>query len=168
MPVSTLQNAASRRALASKNRSVKCTAQYSPNHGLQQFAAAAAVSVSLLAAAPAFADGVSFVSSSNSKAVASPVHVEFAVDGLTVRPAADGLIPGTGHFHVYVDVPAAQQPGEGEAIPFDDAHKHFGKGQTTADLELASGKHTLTLAFANALHESYGPAYMQSIEVNVK
>lgn len=50
--------------------------------------------------------------------------------------AADGLIPGTGHFHVYVDVPAAQQPGEGEAIPFDNAHKHFGKGQTAADLEL--------------------------------
>jgi hypothetical protein len=52
--------------------------------------------------------------------------------------AADGLIPGTGHFHVYVDVPAAQQQGEGEAIPFDDAHKHFGKGQTAADLELDS------------------------------
>jgi hypothetical protein len=55
--------------------------------------------------------------------------------------AADGLIPGTGHFHVYVDVPAAQQPGEGEAIPFDDAHKHFGKGQTAADLELDSVSH---------------------------
>lgn len=48
--------------------------------------------------------------------------------------AADGLIPGTGHFHVFVDV--AEQPDEGEAIPFDDAHKHFGKGQTAADLEL--------------------------------
>jgi hypothetical protein len=35
-------------------------------------------------------------------------------------------------------------------------------------LLLAQGKHTLTLAFANALHESYGPTYMQSIEVNVK
>jgi hypothetical protein len=167
----------------------------------------------LLTAAPAFAEGVSFVTPSNGKAVSSPVHVEFAVDGLTVRPAgkpaaadqqaqnsllkhmiqattplamycdsayftvassiqvlaeqitsvmhvaftiysihfticpetvvvvvvsaaADGLVPGTGHFHVYVDVPASQQPGEGEAIPFDDAHKHFGKGQTAADLEL--------------------------------
>lgn len=39
----------------------------------------------------------------------------------------------------------------GEAIPFDDAHKHFGKGQTGVDLELAPGKHTLTLQFANAL-----------------
>jgi hypothetical protein len=48
--------------------------------------------------------------------------------------AADGLIPGTGHFHVFVDV--AQQPQEGEAIPFDDSHKHYGKGQTEADVEL--------------------------------
>ncbi|KAF6250984.1 hypothetical protein COO60DRAFT_1298674 [Scenedesmus sp. NREL 46B-D3] len=166
MPVATLQNAASRPALANRNRSVQCTAQKASS--IQQFAAAAVVSASLLAAAPAFADGVSFVNPSNGKAVASPVHVEFAVDGLTVRPAADGLIPGTGHFHVYVDVPAAQQPGEGEAIPFDNAHKHFGKGQTAADLELESGKHTLTLAFANALHESYGPTYTQSIQVNVK
>jgi hypothetical protein len=49
--------------------------------------------------------------------------------------AADGLIPGTGHFHVFVDV--AEQTEEGEAIPFDYAHKHFGKGQTAADIELA-------------------------------
>lgn len=47
-------------------------------------------------------------------------------------------MPGTGHFHIYVDVPKAEQQGEGEAIPFDDAHKHYGKGQTAADLELSS------------------------------
>lgn len=46
-------------------------------------------------------------------------------------------MPGTGHFHIYVDVPKSEQQGEGEAIPFDDAHKHFGKGQTAADLELS-------------------------------
>lgn len=51
-----------------------------------------------------------------------------------VHTAADGLLPGTGHFHVFVDV--AEQPEEGEAIPFDDAHKHYGKGQTAADIEL--------------------------------
>lgn len=30
------------------------------------------------------------------------------------------------------------------------------------------GKHTLTLQFANALHESYGPKYAKTISVNVK
>jgi hypothetical protein len=47
------------------------------------------------------------------------------------------LVPGTGHFHIYVDVPQSEQQEEGEPIPFDDVHKHFGKGQTAADLELS-------------------------------
>jgi hypothetical protein len=47
------------------------------------------------------------------------------------------VVPGTGHFHIYVDVPKGQQQEEGEAIPFDEVHKHFGKGQTAADLELS-------------------------------
>ncbi len=49
-------------------------------------------------------------------------------------PAADGVIPGTGHFHVLVDLPAAE---EGEALPFDATHLHYGKGQAAADVELA-------------------------------
>jgi hypothetical protein len=46
---------------------------------------------------------------------------------------AEGFIAGTGHFHVLIDQPA---PSEGEAIPFDDAHKHYGKGQTADDVAL--------------------------------
>ncbi len=40
----------------------------------------------------------------------------------------------SGHHHLVIDAPA---PGEGEAIPFDATHLHFGKGQTSADVELA-------------------------------
>lgn len=32
----------------------------------------------------------------------------------------------------------------------------------------AQGEHNLTLQFANALHESYGPEYAKTITVNVK
>ena len=52
---------------------------------------------------------------------------------LRVPSAADGVIPGTGHFHVNIDAPNVE---EGESIPFDDTHKHYGKGQTEVDLEL--------------------------------
>jgi hypothetical protein len=52
-------------------------------------AASTAACAGLLAASPAFAEGVSFVTPGNGKAVSSPVHVEFAVDGLTVRPAGE-------------------------------------------------------------------------------
>jgi hypothetical protein len=32
----------------------------------------------------------------------------------------------------------------------------------------AQGKHTLTLQFANANHQSYGPEYANTISVNIK
>ncbi|PNH07645.1 hypothetical protein TSOC_005881 [Tetrabaena socialis] len=140
------------RACGASRRAVVCQA----SNGFKATAAAVLLSTGL-AVLPAMA-GVSFAGLSGG-AVSSPLHLEFLVDGLSVRPAADGLIPGTGHYHLVVDAPA---PAEGTAIPFDDAHKHYGKGQTSADLELAPGKHTLTLQFANAAHESYGPAYARA------
>lgn len=167
--------------------------------------------------------------------------------------AADGVIPGTGHFHVLID--EDQQYEEGDTIPFDDTHKHYGKGQKDVDVDLQpvrhlhnavrmsstfvavphtalcqgapacvcmlslvvmpdptyntssksmisrspfvanfitcdgsfsscyatpsyaftamhctgslQGKHKLTLQFANALHQSYGPKYAASIMVTV-
>lgn len=86
-----------------------------------------------LNAAPALATGVQF--NNVPSTAASPVHVEMAVDGMEVKPAADGLKLGTGHFHVLIDLP--QSPPEGDVIPFDDMRKHYGKGQTAADIELA-------------------------------
>jgi hypothetical protein len=35
---------------------------------------------------------------------------------------------------VLIDLPAAE---EGEALPFDATHLHYGKGQTAADVVLA-------------------------------
>lgn len=73
---------------------------------------------------------------------------------------------GTGHFHLFID--AEDSYPSGVVIPFDDAHKHYGKGQTSVDIQLPEGKHQLTLQLANAIHESYGPEYAKSIAVNVK
>lgn len=168
-----LHAAQNRPMLQQRARAVHCFASAAPKPSLarklQQFGAAAIVTTGLLTASPALAaDGVFFSTPGSGVKVSSPVHVEMNVKGLEVRPAADGLVQGTGHFHIYVDVPKTEQQGEGEPIPFDDAHKHYGKGQTAADLELSPGKHTLTLQFANALHESYGPKYNSSITVNVQ
>ena len=74
-------------------------------------------------------------------------------------------LAGTGHFHLLID--AEDFIEETTAIPFDDAHRHYGKGQTSIDLELPSGSHKLTLQFANALHLSYGPEYAQTVLVSV-
>lgn len=53
--------------------------------------------------------------------------------GVVHVSAAEGLAENTGHFHVLVDAPA---PAAGEAIPFDETHLHYGKGQTAADVPL--------------------------------
>jgi hypothetical protein len=72
---------------------------------------------------------------------------------------------GTGHHHVIVD--AGPIP-EGDPIPFDAQHLHFGKGQSQAELSLTPGHHRLTLQFADGAHRSYGAALASSIEVWVE
>ncbi len=52
-------------------------------------------------------------------------------------------------------------------MPTDSTHIHFGKGQTNTDLELNPGMHTLTLQFADGLHQSYGEKMSATIEIEV-
>lgn len=73
---------------------------------------------------------------------------------------------GTGHFHLLIDAPESYE--EGVAIPFDDTHLHYGKAQVQADVPLSSGSHTLTLQFANAVHQSYGPEYRKTITITAE
>jgi hypothetical protein len=95
----------------------------------------------------------------------SPVRVAMGVEGLGIRPAGeDPKDQTTGHHHIIVDgepVPA------GTAVPADATHIHFGKGQTHTQLELAPGKHKLTLQLADGAHLSYGPELSTSVEVEV-
>lgn len=111
---------------------------------------------------------VAFINVGDGSTIAAPLHVEMGVKGLTVMPASEGLIEGTGHFHVVVDRAASDKLAAGDVIPFDATHLHYGKGQVFADIDLAPGKHTLTLQFANALHESYGPEERSEVTVTVK
>jgi len=123
----------------------------------------------LLCCSPALASrsdyGVYFVSPAEGATVASPVLLKLGVKGLEVRPAAEGLVEGSGHHHVLIDGPNFVKPG-GD-IPFDATHVHLGKGQTEASLALAPGRHTLTLQFANANHKSFGRGYAKVLHVNV-
>jgi len=106
---------------------------------------------------------VRFVEPVDGATLSSPVKVVFAVEGATVAPAG-ALVAGTGHHHVIID--GAATP-EGTAVPADDTHIHFGKGQTEAEIPLSPGKHTLTLQFADGMHRSYGPSASQTISVVV-
>ncbi|MFI5221698.1 MAG: DUF4399 domain-containing protein, partial [Bacteroidia bacterium] len=57
---------------------------------------------------------------------------------------------------------------KGQMVPNDKTHLHFGKGQTADTLSLPPGHHTLTLQFANGMHQSYGKDWSKTISVTVK
>ena len=133
---------------------------------LQTSAAAAIALATPFAASAKAKNSVLFTNVKDGETVPSKFTYKFDVTGYTVSPAAEGLIDGTGHHHMIVDGPKFTPPGE--VIPMDATHKHYGEGQTEGELELEPGKHTLTLQFANAKHESYGKEFAKQITVTVK
>jgi hypothetical protein len=67
-----------------------------------------------------------------------------------------------GHHHLLVDTPLPISPGD--KIPFNDFHRHFGKGQTSAVLALTPGPHRLRLLFADHDHK---PHFVFSPELRI-
>lgn len=109
-------------------------------------------------------DGVYFVNLTDGQEVSSTVVIEMGVSGMEIEPAGE-VNKGKGHHHIIIDGGFMKT---GETIPADATHIHYGKGQTEATIELTPGTHTLTLQFANGLHQSYGEAWSKTITVNVK
>ena len=95
--------------------------------------------------------------------VKSPVKVVMGVEGMEIKPAGE-VVDGTGHHHLLIN---ADDIAAGQVIPTDETHKHFGKGQTETELELAPGDYKLTLQFADGLHRSYGKEMSATINIKV-
>jgi Domain of unknown function (DUF4399) len=140
---------------------------------MTRLATAIALSLTFFAA-PAFAqetpspDGaaVYFIGLEDGATVSGPVTVRFGLTGMGVAPA-EVVAENTGHHHLLVD----RAPfGEGEfgaeeltlAIPNDDTHRHFGKGQTEVTLELPPGEHTLQMVLGDAGHVPHVPPVMSA------
>ena len=108
---------------------------------------------------------VYFANLKDGQTVTSPVKVEMAVDAMHVDTANGMLKPASGHHHILVDMDSIKT---GEVIKKDSVHIHFGNAQTSAEITLSPGKHSLTLQFADALHRSYGSKLTSKITVDVK
>lgn len=117
-----------------------------------------------MTSALAQSNSVDFAEPKNGATLTSPFKVKMLVTGMKINPAGD-MTANTGHHHLIVNGGPIK---EGESIPFNDTHLHFGKGQTETDLSLPSGKYRLTLQFANGAHQSYGPSMSKTIEIIVK
>ncbi len=106
------------------------------------------------------------ISPKDGETVGPEVTVRFGLRGMGVSPAGT-MKEGTGHHHLLID--AAALPPLDLPIPVDDHHKHFGGGQTETTIKLASGKHTLQLDLADALHMQFDPPIVsKKISVTVK
>jgi hypothetical protein len=95
--------------------------------------------------------------------VRTPLQVDFAIRGMGVIPAGKPH-PKAGHHHMLVDTPLPVRVGD--QIPFNDFHRHYGKGQTGTSIALAPGKRRLRLLFADHDHRPYF-VFSPEITVNV-
>ena len=99
------------------------------------------------------AASVAFVSPKDGDTVSAPAAVEMlAAPAITIEEAGE-VREGAGHFHIMVDTPCVEQ---GQTIPSDDQHVHFGDGSTQTELELEPGEHTLCLQAGDGAHTAIG------------
>ncbi|MDZ4842970.1 MAG: DUF4399 domain-containing protein [Hyphomicrobium aestuarii] len=117
-----------------------------------------AVSAQDLSKAPAGAK-VSFVEPKNGDTVSSPFKVKFGLSGMEISPAGTEK-PNSGHHHLLINQKLAD-PKAG--IPADDTHKHYGKGQTEAEITLPAGKHTLQLVLGDHNHIPHDPIVQSEV-----
>ena len=99
---------------------------------------------------------VYFIQPKDGQSVKGRVHVVMGLAGMGIAPAGIDS-PQTGHHHLLINV---DKVNPGVAIPNDDTHRHFGRGETETMLDLPAGKHTLQLVLADREHIPHNPPVM--------
>lgn len=79
--------------------------------------------------------------------------IQFGISGMDIAPAGTEK-PNTGHHHLLIDTPL---PALDREIPSDPNHVHFGRGQTSAEITLVPGEHTLQLLLGDHQHVPHDP-----------
>jgi hypothetical protein len=109
---------------------------------------------------------VYIISPADSETVTNPVKIVFGLEVMGVAPAGIEFT-NTGHHHLLIDV--VELLDINLPIPSDDNHKHFGKGQTEAVIELEPGEHTIQLIFGDHMHIPHDPVVVsKKIKINVE
>ena len=107
---------------------------------------------------------VFFQNLSDGDTLSSPFSVEMGVEGMQVEAA--GLInEGFGHHHIIIN---SDFIADGDIVPANAQHIHFGLGQIETALDLDAGNYSLTLQFADGMHQSYGEGMSKTINVTVR
>jgi Domain of unknown function (DUF4399) len=110
---------------------------------------------------------VYFINLKNNDIVTSPLTIQFGLSGMGIAPAGTNA-PGTGHHHLIID-DAITGAALDQAIPLDDRHLHFGKGQTEATVALPKGTHTLQLVLGDWSHVPHNrPVMSERVTIVVR
>jgi hypothetical protein len=97
--------------------------------------------------------------------VSNPIRVVFGLSGAGIAPAGVER-EGAGHHHLLIDTGL---PELGLPIRADDNHRHFGGGQTEAEIELPPGRHTLQLLLGDERHLPHDPPIVsEQITITVR
>jgi hypothetical protein len=85
----------------------------------------------------------------NGKTYSSPIKLNFIVKNMRVLKAGVNE-ENSGHHHLLINL--KDLPDLKLSLPMTKNIIHFGKGQTSTNLELKPGKHTIQLLFADYSH----------------
>lgn len=100
---------------------------------------------------------VSFLELRDGDTVSETFQVQFVTTGMEVVPAGVEK-PNAGHHHVLIDLDVL--PPLDRPLPMTDNIVHFGGGQTSTELTLEPGEHTLQLLMGDHLHIPHNPPAM--------
>ena len=108
---------------------------------------------------------VYFISPKDGQTLKNPIKLSFGLEGMSLVEAGIDS-PHSGHHHLLINVD--QLPDMNSPIPANDQHVHFGKGQSTAEINLKPGDYTLQLLFADYLHIPHDkPLVSEKISIKV-
>lgn len=107
-----------------------------------------AANVPAPAGQPADGATVTFTSLADGDRIAGSVDLQMVADGVVIEEAGQ-VREGAGHLHVST---SGECVPEGQAIPRDADHVHFGKGQLQDRLYLPAGTHELCLQVGDGAH----------------
>lgn len=102
---------------------------------------------------------VFFVGLADGARLAPKSTVQFGISGMEIAPAGTQKAH-TGHHHLLIDTPL---PPLDREIPSDLNHIHFGRGQTSAELTLTPGEHTLQLVLGDHEHVPHDPPVVSQV-----
>jgi hypothetical protein len=86
-------------------------------------------------------------------------RIRFGISGMDVVPAGEAQA-NSGHHHLLIDT---SLPPLDHEIPNDPNHLHFGKGQTSAEITLDPGEHTLQLLLGDHQHVPHDPPVISDV-----